>query len=319
MVTITLCICTFRRPDGLKRLLTSVAALETDTALSVVVVDNDDRLGEGQALCERLAPDYRWPLAALVEGRPGISYARNTAIAAALEQKPDFIAMLDDDEWPTPGWLRALLAVQADTEADVVAGPVLPEFASVPPPWMRREGLFGTAQQVDRSEGVFYASGNFMAKRACFETMMPTPFDPDFALSGGEDLVFFRNLAKHGYRMVWAADAHVREIVPGDRMTVAWLKQRQQRRGNLNVIVQRRFAPGAASELIRLAKTAGLTCIAGCWYLVTWPFPVARTRPMLLLHVALGKIKAHLGLRYFEYKRDQVHQPAAAPASSSGV
>lgn len=314
MVTITLCICTFRRPDGLQRLLTSVAELETDVALSVVVIDNDDQYGEGLALCERLAPGYRWPLTARIEGRPGISFARNTAIAAALEQKPDFIAMLDDDEWPTPGWLQALLAVQADT--DVVAGPVLPVFASAPPSWMRREGLFGTAQQTDRSEGVFYASGNFMARTACFETMMPTPFDPNFAPSGGEDLVFFRNLAGHGYRMVWAADAHVHEIVPGDRMTVAWLKQR---RGNLNVIVQRRFAPGAASELIRLAKTAGLVGLAGCWYLVTWPFPVARTRPTLLLYVALGKVKAHLGLRYVEYRRDQGHQPAAAPASNSGV
>lgn len=312
MVSITLCICTFKRPEGLERLLNAVAALETDCDLSVVVIDNDGECGEGANFCRRLASDYRWPLTAAIETRPGISHARNAAVALALDNKPDFIAMLDDDEWPAPGWLRALLDVQTEMEADVVAGPVLPEFAQIPPSWMRREGLFGTAQQADRSKGVFYASGNFMAKRACFEQLMPAPFDKDFALSGGEDLVFFRNLATHGYRMIWAADAIVHEIVPPDRMTVAWLLQRQVRRGNLNVIVQRRFEPGIINEAVRLAKTAGLLIIGGGWYLATLPFPAARMRPKLLLYVALGKIRAHLGLRYFEYGRSEQSVAAAA-------
>jgi GT2 family glycosyltransferase len=304
MVSVVLAICTCRRPEGLRRLLDAVATLETEAALSVVVVDND-AAGAGLAVCEALAPAYRWPLLATLEPQRGISYARNRAVALALARQPAFIAMLDDDEWPCPAWLRVLLQVQAETGADVVAGPVLPEFSRQPPAWMRREGLFGTEQQPDRSRGVFYASGNFLARAACFQALMPTPFDPAFALSGGEDLVFFRQLAARGYQMVWAADAHVLEIVPPSRMTLAWLKQRQYRRGNLNVIVQRMFAPGPFHELVRLAKTAALLSLSAGWYLLAWPHVESRRRALLQLCVAIGKIKAHLGLRHFEYT--QIH------------
>ncbi len=304
MVKVTLGICTCRRPEGLIRLLEAVAGLDTEADLSVVVVDNDAD-GAGKAVCERLAASYRWPLSAVIEPERGISFARNRAIALALEQAPDFIAMLDDDEWPAPGWLKALLQVQADTGAAVIAGPVLPEFSRPPPEWMRREGLFGTAQQPDRSEGVFHAAGNFMARPECFQALLPTPFDPAFALSGGEDMVFFRQLAVRGYRMVWAAEAKVFEIVPESRMSFEWLKRRQFRHGNLNVIVQRMFAPGLGPELIRLAKTAALLAIGGGWFVASLPFAEGRRRALLMLCVAFGKIKAHVGQRHLEYT--QIH------------
>lgn len=301
MVKVVLAIPTCRRPDGLARLLEHLALLDTDAQLSIVVVDNDQG-GAGKAICERMAHGYRWPLTAVLEPQSGISFARNRGVALALLQSPDFIAMLDDDEWPARQWLAALIEVQRATGAAVVAGPVLPEFSRPPPDWMRQSGLYGTEQRPDRSEGDFYAAGNFMAKAECFQALMPEPFDPAFALSGGEDMVFFRRLDQRGYRMIWSAAAEVYEIVPENRMSLEWLKQRQLRRGNLNVIVQRLFAPGLGAELIRLAKTAGLLAIGSAMLLASLPSREGRKRALLMLYVALGKIKGHLGKRHLEYR-----------------
>ena len=62
---VALCAATYRRPQGLRRLLKAVAALELRTVpkcrLDVVIVDNS---AEGQALSlvEEFAAIFPWPL-----------------------------------------------------------------------------------------------------------------------------------------------------------------------------------------------------------------------------------------------------------------
>ena len=126
---VTIAICTCRRPAGLARLLNALRQVDADDAVSIIVVENDERR-EGAQVCQQLAHGYRWPLRCAIEPRPGISYARNLAVAESLRHMPDAIAMLDDDEWPERQWLRELLRIQRATDADVVGGPVVPRFAS---------------------------------------------------------------------------------------------------------------------------------------------------------------------------------------------
>lgn len=302
MVTVVLCICTCRRPKGLSRLLSAVADLDFEGELSVVVVEND-QLQEGLGVCRNLLEkSYRWPLTSVFEKQPGISFARNRAVRVALDQTPDFIAMLDDDEWPSRRWLSELLRVRVLKDADVVGGPVLPIFPPGSGPWSNLAEYYGVDQhRPDAESCVLYASGNFLGRSACLQALMPAPFDPAFARSGGEDLVFFRRLAKRGYRMCWSVHGVVYEEVPSSRMNLEWLKQRQIRRGNLNVIVQRMFAPGAINEGIRVVKTAGLLILSFAFYTVALPHRMSRIHASLLLHKALGKFRGHFGYRYFEY------------------
>ena len=97
---VVLCICTSARWGS--RLLQAVAELDFAGQLAVVVVDNDAAgAAEGLAVCGRMAAGYRWPLTCAPEERRGIPFP-NRAIALALEQDPDFIAALDDDERPSP-------------------------------------------------------------------------------------------------------------------------------------------------------------------------------------------------------------------------
>ena len=123
---VTIAIPTFRRPKNLQRLLEAVARLDGDADIAVLVADNDAQGQEGAKLCARLAPDYRFPLKAVIAAERGIAQVRNTLVREALaDPHTAFIAMIDDDEWPVPSWITRFLSVQHATGADVVHGSIL--------------------------------------------------------------------------------------------------------------------------------------------------------------------------------------------------
>ena len=104
---IYLCVPTFRRPEGLRKLLAHVERLAYAGPIDVVVVDNDAEGRAGAAIVEETARTFHLPLTCLVEPRRGHTYAYNRAFAHACRATPapDYVAVLDDDEYPDPNWL----------------------------------------------------------------------------------------------------------------------------------------------------------------------------------------------------------------------
>ena len=139
---VALCICTFRRPDGLRKALTYVEKLDFDGELLVCVADND-AAGEGLEVCRAMADSYRWPIYTTGVEQSGISFSRNASSALALEHKPDFVAFLDDDEWPEANWLQQLLRVQKENDADAVGGPTISVFPDNTPASQQRNEYYG--------------------------------------------------------------------------------------------------------------------------------------------------------------------------------
>src|SRR6185437_812253 len=137
MTSVVIAVPSFRRPQGLTRLLSALAELKTDARVSVLVADNDVEDREASAVCLDLRESgYRWPLDCILAKERGIAQARNALVEHVLVQSDSqFIAMLDDDEWPDPGWLDAFLSVQRVTGADALHGAVLREFESAPSRW----------------------------------------------------------------------------------------------------------------------------------------------------------------------------------------
>src|SRR5208337_800579 len=103
---ISVCICTYKRPRFLKRLLGKLADQETGGLFtySVVVADND-QLQSAKAVVSDFAARSTVPVTYCVEPQQNISLTRNKAIENATG---DFIAFIDDDEFPTKRWLLAL-------------------------------------------------------------------------------------------------------------------------------------------------------------------------------------------------------------------
>src|SRR5579863_567071 len=114
--SVCLCVPTYRRPQGLRALLKHVAQLDYAGQLTLIVVDNDAEKRAGEAAVRETARDFPFPLTCIVEERRGHTYAYNRAFAAACRATPapDYVAVLDDDEYPATTWLTEMMQVALD-------------------------------------------------------------------------------------------------------------------------------------------------------------------------------------------------------------
>ena len=214
---ISVCICTYRRPQLLRRLLGELERQITEGAFtfSVVVADNDATLS-GQPVVEEFVARFSISVVYCVEPRRNIALARNRALEHA---RGEFVAWIDDDEFPAPDWLRNLLAAAGRYEVAGVLGPVRPYFDAPPPRWLveghfceRAEHLTGTLMHWSQS-----FAGNALLRLDILRPLR-SPFCAEFGL-GGEDVDFFRRMASLGHEYVWCNEAVVHEVVPPSRWT----------------------------------------------------------------------------------------------------
>jgi len=304
---VAVCIATYRRPRMLATLLKALDRLTfrkmPEPRVTVVVIDNDADASARESV-ERAAGRGRWPLCYGIESRRGISYARNRAIAAAGKDC-DFVVFIDDDEVPRRNWLDELLFVQANHNADVVAGPVVARFEALPPAWIERGRCFERPRYRSGERPAVAGAGNVLIRARQLDRLSG-PFDARFALSGAEDTHLFMRLGNAGARMVWADEAVVDERVPSSRMKWKWVLQRAYRGGNSYALCELDVQPGFSVACVRVAKGA-VRVIQGFGLLVLAPaFGVAglvdAARRMCL---GLGMLTGVLGYRYEEYR--QVH------------
>lgn len=224
---IAVCICTYNRPDLLKRLLTELDKQETGHLFtySAVVADNDPAESARQTIGEL---DLSFPVKYCAESRRGIAYARNKVIENA---EGDFVAFIDDDEFPVSNWLLTAFKVCDEYGSDGVFGPVKRHFDVTPPDWMRRSRLYDrrvnpTGTPVEWTEA---RTGNVLLKKQVLAGD-PAPFRPEFRV--GEDQDFFRRKIEKGFRFVWSADAVAFEVVPPARWDKTYLVQKALLRGS---------------------------------------------------------------------------------------
>lgn len=302
MADVAVAIPTFRRPNGLARLLDALARLETDAAVEVLVADNDAEGREGLALCDRMAPSYRWPLEAILVEERGIAQARNGLVAHLLAHSDaPFIAMLDDDEWPRADWLEGFRRVQRQTGADALRGTILRAFEAPPSP---QAALLLHADYSRAPSGLtpmIDGAGNIFVSRACFAELDKPCFDPAFGLTGGEDRDFFTRLHAMGKRFARAEEAVCYEAVPASRASLRWVLKRAYRVGNSDMRVFLKHRPSAAARLVEIAKAFGAVVLYPFFQLLCALPPKRRALPLCKLARAAGKIAALLGIHYREY------------------
>jgi succinoglycan biosynthesis protein ExoM len=284
---IGVCVCTYRRPELLKRLLDDLALQETAGRFtySIVIADND-----GARSAEPLVADFAArstiPIRYCVEPRQNIALARNMAVSNV---EGDFAAFIDDDEFPEKDWLLALLSACESYGVDGVLGPVKRHFDQAPPRWMakshfydRRVNPTGTVVEWEEAR-----TGNVLLRKKVLQGD-EAPFRPEFR--AGEDQDFFRRKIEQGCSFIWSADAVVYETVPPARWKRRYLLRKALLRG-----ATARLQPNC--DAASIAKSL----IAVPLYAVALPFALLaghhRFMTMLVsMFDHLGKLLALVGI-----------------------
>lgn len=224
---VAVAVCTARTPD---RAAESIEALRREVppeSLAVIASGREPAPGE------------------IHEPRPGLSHARNRALAWAERAGAEVLAFVDDDAVAEPGWYDALTRRWDEAPPDVacIGGPIRPRFDAAPPTWYS-DAISHVLTLLDRGPEVRDLDPDVEAVYGANISFRVEPlrrvggFDPALGHSGarvffGEEDAAQRALVRLGYRIRYVPDAAVEHVIPPERLT---------RRS----FIDRRFAYGVA-------------------------------------------------------------------------
>lgn len=228
---ISICVCTYKRPGHLRRLLNALPEQETGGGFcfSVVVVDND-RERTAENVVREIVSETALAIRYFNEPVQNIALARNLAVARS---EGSLIAFIDDDEFPAPGWLSHLHESIHAYGVQGVLGPVKPFFVEEPPAWIVRGRICERSSfpsGTSLTDSRYTRTGNVLLSAAIFDGES-LPFDPRFGKTGGEDVDFFKRMMARGMSFVWDDEAVVYEAVPPERMKRKYFLKRALLRG----------------------------------------------------------------------------------------
>ena len=247
---LTIAMLTYRRNDYLAQVIPELLTQADDisdaqTTASVLIVDNDPQAGaravveaaraalvgeppesSGSADSDAAATSR---LVYVHEPEPGIVAGRNRALSQA--HGSDALIFIDDDEIPSPGWLKALVSTWRAQGCAAVTGPTPPTFEVDPSAWVVASGAFDSWEAADGAQVRSADTGNLLLDLAVVEDL-GLRFDPRYGLTGGEDSLFTRQLTRAGGVIRFAAGAVVTKRVPAARARRTWVLERSLRSGS---------------------------------------------------------------------------------------
>jgi cellulose synthase/poly-beta-1,6-N-acetylglucosamine synthase-like glycosyltransferase len=249
------------------------------------VADNDAERSAHQTVAAFVAPSGL-DVTYCVEPEQNIALARNKALEHA---SGDFVAFIDDDEFPASDWLTRMLEACDRYGVDGVLGPVKPFFDQPPPQWLIR-GRF--CERPEHPTGSVLAwrqtrTGNVLFRRSIL-VGLGVPFRREFG-NGGEDQDFFRRLMAEGRRFIWCNEAIVHEVVPPSR----W---------NRSYMLRKALLRGQNEKYLLTARNVAKSAVAVPLYTLMLPFLfLAGQHHFMKYLISLldhaGRLMAAVGLR----------------------
>jgi len=232
-VLVTVSICTWNRARLLRETLLRMTELVIPAGVEweLLVVDNNSTDDTPIVLRDFMS---RLPLRCVAELRPGVSNARNTAVA---EARGTYMLCTDDDVLVDKHWLETYVeAFERHSDAVVFGGPILPWFEGEPPGWLRAVFSKVDAAYAARvfAEGdqplsdTAMAFGANMAIRT--DVLRNHPFDValgrvEGSLLGGEETAMIRAILATGAKGWWVSAARVQHYIPRARQSTGYLRQ----------------------------------------------------------------------------------------------
>lgn len=306
-----LCIAvpTFRRPQLLAAALPAILSHLQEAVgarpglqAGVLVVDNCPDGSAAGTVAGLADPRVRY----VNERVPGISAARNRALDENADT--DLLVFIDDDESPRERWLAALLQTWEMTGAAAVMGRVESEFMAEPDPWVAAGTFFWRPRMPTGTRIEVAATGNLLLDLAQVRRS-GVRFSADLGLTGGEDSLFSRELARTGASLVWCDESVATDFVPRERLQRPWLLKRSWSHGNAATLVELHLAasaPGRGWVRVRAVVRGSARVAAGLLRHAGGRLGGSlrhQARGLRTAHHGAGMLAGGLGHVYVEYAR----------------
>ncbi len=243
---VTIAVCTWNRRDLLRQTLTQLERMSvpSDVQLDVVVVNNNCT-DDTDAVIDEFRT--RLPLQRLFEGRPGVAFSRNAALAWA---SADYLAFIDDDALADGSWLVELTAaVRAYPDAAAIGGVIQPWFPEPVDPdlleafhWLKL-GFCGLDHGLVPgllADDLIIHGPNMVYRMAAlkglrFNTALGgTPA----STMGGDERDLLNRLRAQGGTVVWWPGMRVRHYVSPSRTTLGYCLRFSSDKGSERVLTE---------------------------------------------------------------------------------
>ena len=314
-LAVRIAVLTYKRPADIEAALPRLAAqAESVQAESgpdgavladIVVVDNDPA-GSARGFVETFAQASSVSVRYENETTPGISAARNRALATA--DGVDLLVFIDDDERPSDRWLAQLLQTWREHRSAAVVGPVVSEYEVEPDAWVQ-SGRFFDRRRLPTGTVLDVAATNNLLLDLHQVRAMDLTFDPAFGITGGGDTMFTRTLHRRGGVLIWCDEAVVIDVVPASRVTRDWVLQRAFRSGSSWSVTSVKLAESSRDRALvklRLTGRGAVRVLGGGARLVGGTLGrsmAQRARGQRTIARGAGMVSGAWGFVYAEYKR----------------
>lgn len=298
---LSICIATYNRPNGLKRLLESLNRIELpNNIVGFITICDNDFHRSAFPIVESVKKVIKFSVYYIVVEKRGIPIVRNALIKKSNELNADFVCFLDDDEYVPKDWLEKIFNKLESEKADVVFGPVIPVYEGKNNQKISQH-ILSDYKNFKDNQFIKYGSTNNVIMRMSSINPFNIRFDERFIYQGGTDNLYFHRMNKFKLKKIWCSDAFVFESVPESRQSMKWLIKRSFRSG---ISISRTdFMQGSISEkIVRLIK-AIYNILVGSFKFILLSFTMQRyINSLCIISRGVGMLTIFTGIQYNEYK-----------------
>jgi glucosyl-dolichyl phosphate glucuronosyltransferase len=250
---VSVVVPTYNRSRLLRRTLASLVAQQAGSLRYEILVVDNCSTDDTRVVIESFTQRYQ-AVRYLFEPRQGVSYARNTGIAAATAP---IVAFIDDDVEADQAWLVEIQrAFDSRPDVDCVGGRIDGYYPVPPPAWftplhwgpVALQAEKGPTRQVDADHAsACLMTANFAARRAALEDV--GGFSPEFLRD--EDRELQLRLWAAGKRGLYVPEIVARTEVPRERLVKGYHRRFHIRAGAAHARMQYRDRIDRDGRLLR--------------------------------------------------------------------
>jgi glycosyltransferase involved in cell wall biosynthesis len=240
---VSVVVCTRNRSAALVGALDAILAIEYDPRRWEMLIVDNSSTDDTAAVARAVAESHSGRVRVVVEEQIGLSAARNAGVAAT---EAEIIAFIDDDAFPEPGWLAAIVEGFRRPDVMCVGGPVEPLIEGELPSWFSGRFLpYLTVWDLGNEEielvyNEYPRGANIAYRRSGLDLV--GGFSVHLGRKGPnllscEEIELCLRLERAGFVTLYQPSARVGHLTPVARMTPEWLHERFAAQGRSEAIV----------------------------------------------------------------------------------